>query len=295
MNARARLSVNPIAYWLDGGNVDRSTENLALAMNELSAIGYRYVKADVPSDMEAAAYLDWLAGYGMKPAITLFSASFADPTQHEAVAERARQLAAQQATFGLRYLMVSTMEGPDFDRMLHPAIGHGHDAETFRQVIEGIHLTCEAMQSEGVTAALHPHIGGRIETDAEIRQVLEAIDASLLKFAPDTGHMTWAGVDVADLIGDYADRVVALHLKDAFSAGIAKAKAEDLGYRQAQATRELWAEPGRGDIDFAEILKALPADFDGDFMIEVDVPSVPSKRESHQISYDWATFNLPIH
>jgi inosose dehydratase len=40
------------------------------------------------------------------------------------------------------------------------------------------------------------------------------------------------------------------------------------------------------------VVAAIPADYDGDFMIEVDEPSVESKRESHRISFDWARRRL---
>ena len=46
-------------------------------------------------------------------------------------------------------------------------------------------------------------------------------------------------------------------------------------------------------IDFAAVLAALPDDYDGDLMIEVDEPSTPTKRESHEISYAWAQRHLP--
>ena len=36
----------------------------------------------------------------------------------------------------------------------------------------------------------------------------------------------------------------------------------------------------------------IPEDYDGDFMIEVDVPSVESRLESHRISYAWAKRHL---
>jgi hypothetical protein len=32
----------------------------------------------------------------------------------------------------------------------------------------------------------------------------------------------------------------------------------------------------------------------GDFMIEIDEPSVDSRFESHRISYEWARHNLPV-
>jgi len=33
----------------------------------------------------------------------------------------------------------------------------------------------------------------------------------------------------------------------------------------------------------------MPADYDGDYMIEVDEPSVDSRYDSHKMSYTWAS------
>ena len=41
------------------------------------------------------------------------------------------------------------------------------------------------------------------------------------------------------------------------------------------------------------MLAAIPSGYDGDFMIEVDEPSVDSKFESHRISFEWAQRTLP--
>ena len=38
----------------------------------------------------------------------------------------------------------------------------------------------------------------------------------------------------------------------------------------------------------------MPADYDGDFMIEIDEPSVESRYESHRMSFEWAQKHLPI-
>ena len=40
--------------------------------------------------------------------------------------------------------------------------------------------------------------------------------------------------------------------------------------------------------DFDAVVAALPANFDGDLMIEVDEPSVESRYESHRMAFDWA-------
>ena len=45
-------------------------------------------------------------------------------------------------------------------------------------------------------------------------------------------------------------------------------------------------------MDFDAVLAAIPATYDGDFMIEVDEPSVDSKADSHRMSFAWATMFL---
>ncbi|WP_160148695.1 sugar phosphate isomerase/epimerase family protein [Amycolatopsis alkalitolerans] len=148
------------------------------------------------------------------------------------------------------------------------------------------------MRSEGVTAALHQHVGGWVETKHEVRAVLGDIGPDLLAFGPDVEHLAWAGVNVPSFLRAYADRIVAVHLKDLFTAGVTCAATDELDYRRATRPGRIWAEPGRGQLDLAGCLAALPDRFDGDLMIEVDVPAL-RLRESHQTAYDWALAVLP--
>lgn len=288
-----RLAVNPIAYWLAGGVPDRTTRVLGPAFAELAELGYTAVKADVPDDMAAPDYLPWLASFGLAPALSLFSGAFADRAGHAAAAEAARLFAARQAGFGQRHCMISTIEPPGSGRMAHPAVGHGFDPARLAVVVEGIERCCAAMRAEGVTAALHPHVGGWVETEHEVRTVLDAIGPDLLAFGPDTGHMAWAGMDVPAVLRDYAPRIVGVHLKDVFRAGVERARAADLDYHAATRPGRIWAEPGLGQVDLAGCLAAFPPGFAGDYMIEVDVPSVPL-RECHRIAFEWARAHLPV-
>jgi inosose dehydratase len=188
--------------------------------------------------------------------------------------------------------MISTIEPPGSPRRAHPAVGRGFDPDRLEVVVDGIALCCTAMRDEGVTAALHPHVGGWVETEHELRAVLDGVGPDLLAFGPDTGHMSWAGMDVPAVLLDYADRIVGVHLKDTFAAGITAAAADDLDYQMATEPGRIWAEPGLGDVDLTACLAAFPADFAGDYMIEVDVPSLPL-RDCHQVAYDWALATLP--
>jgi inosose dehydratase len=288
-----RLAVNPIAYWLATGTPDRSTATLGAAFAELADIGYRAVKADVPTDMRPEDYLTWLAGFGLAPSVGLFNGSFDDPKTHRETAEQARRFAAVQARFGLTVCMISTIEPAGSARRRHPAIGADHRAERLAMVIDGVAAACEAMHAEGVRGALHSHVGGWIETESEVRTVLDAIGPGLLGFGPDTGHLAWAGADVPALLAHYAERLVAVHLKDVFAEGVRRAVADDLDYHEATLPGRLWAEPGSGQVDLPGCLAAFPADYTGDYMIEIDVPSVPTRR-AHEIAYGWAREHLPL-
>lgn len=290
--AGPRLAVNPISYWLNGGEVDRSTENLGKAFEELAEIGYTVVKADVPSDMAAQDYLPWLQSFGLRPGLSLFNGVFSRPELHREVAEDAKRFAGVQAELGLEVAMISTME-PECSRRTHPGIGHDFDAERLRIIVDGVRASAEAMRSEGIKAALHPHVGGWIETEHEVRTVLDEVGPDLLAFGPDTGHMAWAGMDVPGVLNEYSERIVGVHLKDVFQTGVDLARVEELTYFDATRPGRLWAEPGRGDLNLLACIQAFPADFAGDYMIEVDVPSV-GRRQCHQIAFDWAAHNLRL-
>ena len=91
----------------------------------------------------------------------------------------------------------------------------------------------------------------------------------------------------------YADRLGGLHIKDVFPDHLDRKSEEPRSYHELTATKRLWCEPGLGVVDFAAVLSALPDDYDGDFMIEIDEPSGDSRFESHRISYEWAVRHLP--
>ena len=67
-----------------------------------------------------------------------------------------------------------------------------------------------------------------------------------------------------------------------------------MGYQELSATKRLWAEPGHGVVDFDAVIAAMPEKYDGDYMIEIDEPSVDSRHESHRLSFEWARHALNL-
>jgi inosose dehydratase len=283
-----RIAANPIPYWAAAG---KTREVFEEAFRDFQEIGFTAVKADVPEGMSAASYADWIASYGLAPSLSLFSSPFDETVDLIAEAERARRFAADQVALGLDRTMISSMSVPA--RMAAPAIGADFDAGRLARAIDACGTICQVLQAEGLRPLHHSHVGGVFETEPEIVALLDTLGPAVIGFGPDTGHLRWAGIEPAAFISRYADRLGGIHLKDCFPDLLSPASRAGLSYHAAQRTKRLWAEPGRGVVDFGAVLAAIPPDYDGDYMIEVDEPSVPSKRESHQISYDWATRTLP--
>ena len=281
-----RVAANPIPYWVRDGQVDKSTKVFEQAFADFADIGFTAVKADVPEGMPAAEYAAWIGSYGLAPSLSLFSSPFDETIDITDEMERAKRFAADQVELGLDRTMISSMAIPA--RMAQPAIGADFDEDRLELAIENCGIICQVLQSSGLRALHHSHIGGVFETESEITRLLDTLGPDVIGFGPDTGHLRWAGIDPAAMIRRYADRIGGIHIKDCFPDYLDPASRQGLGYHELGATRRLWAEPGLGVVDFDAVVAAMPAGYDGDYMIEIDVPSVDSRYDSHKLSYDWA-------
>jgi inosose dehydratase len=283
---RPRVAANPIPYWVRDGVVDKSKEVFDQAFADFQAIGFTAVKADVPEGMTAQDYADWIAGYGLAPSLSLFSSPFDETIDVKREVERAKAFAADQVALGLDRTMISSMSLPA--RMAEPAVGAGFDEDRLQLAIENVGIVCQALAAEGLRPLHHSHVGGVFETEQEITRLLDTLGKDVIGFGPDTGHLRWAGIDPAALIGRYADRIGGIHIKDCFADYLDPAARTGMSYHEVSATKRLWAEPGLGVVDFEAVIAAMPERYDGDYMIEVDVPSVDSRYDSHKLSFEWA-------
>lgn len=281
-----RVAANPIPYWNRDGKVDKSKEVFDQAFADFADIGFTAVKADVPEGMSATEYADWIGSYGLAASLSLFSSPFDETIDIVDEIERAKRFAADQVALGLDRTMVSSMAVPA--RMAQPAMGADFDKDRFALAVENCGVVCQVLQSEGLRPLHHSHVGGVFETEDEIVQLLDTLGPHIIGVGPDTGHLRWAGVDPAAFIRRYADRIGGIHIKDCFADYLDPAARTGMSYRELSATKRLWAEPGRGVVDFDAVIAAMPEDYDGDYMIEVDEPSVDSRYDSHKLSFEWA-------
>lgn len=285
MTFARRTAINPLPWILGDMAYRLDREVLRQAMSEVAAVGFTNFTVELPADVTASEYGMLLAEYQLAAAPGYFSAAFQDREQHAAAVEGIRRHASAHVELGLDTAFIAADLVPE--RIAAPALGVAPDAERTKVIAEGLALAAEAGRQEGVRYGLHPHVGSTVEVEDEVRGVLDATAGSALWFGPDTGHLHWAGMRAENLIGDYSDRVLAVHLKDVDDAAALVAKQRGDDYMAATGVTKVWAEPGRGNVDFDAVLRALPSGFDGWFVIEVDVPKTGTAAESSAISLDF--------
>jgi inosose dehydratase len=287
--ANFRVGLNPLPWVLGADGFNLTEPVLRTAFAEIRTTPFRGIHADPPPGLDAASYRALLTEYGLEPAPGYFSADFHTADRRDLV-EAAGRHAATQAELGNTEVFLAAGLTPE--RIAHPSIGYGGDT-LLPRVIEGIAAAAEAITSEGVVPALHPHVGSTVETESEIRAVLDAVPASILAFGPDTGHLAWTGITPATMMAQYADRIVAAHLKDVHLGQAQAARDADVTYFDATVTKfTVWTEPGRGDVDLLAAVAALPETFTGWLIVEVDVPEADTNLASTELSAEWITTQL---
>jgi len=111
----------------------------------------------------------------------------------------------------------------------------------------------ELGRQAGVAVAVHPssHHATLLFDRADYDQFFARLDASLVAWVPDTGHLLRGHPDMLDTLRTYRDRVLYLHLKDADASGD-------------------WAMLGEGVCDTAAVLAIVRASprFNGWLVLE---------------------------
>lgn len=202
-----------------------------------------------------------------------------------------RRRAEESNYMGLDRVFLAADMSPGRPRVETAAgIGHHHDDARLDRVANFIGEAAEVLRAEGVTAALHNHVGSWIETAEEIEYVLDAVPADLLSIGPDLGHLAWAGVDVLSWVRAHAPRISDVHVKDVDLEVAASVRSKPTPYFEATG-RTLLLEPGLGMLPLVETLAALPEGFTGSVIIEVDHPTMDPFASAQQ-SWAWVEANF---
>ncbi len=128
------------------------------------------------------------------------------------------------------------------------------------------------LAAEGFKLCYHHHMGGIVESRADIGNFMDHTGASVnLLF--DTGHLTWAGCDPVEVARTYKTRISHIHCKDVRLDIMAKSKAGDWSFLDSIVGMGdeigIFTIPGRGSVDYVNVFKEL-AGYSGWVVLEAE-------------------------
>ena len=148
-----------------------------------------------------------------------------------------------------------------------PSAGDADDLtdEQLRQLADTWSAVGAATAQHGVKTALHVDFLSSLRTAGALDRVLELSDAAAVGLAVDTAELTVAGIDPAELVRRFPDRIWHVQFKDALAldeAGEYRQPHAEYSVRQRGGVREIprwFAEPGvdGGLVNFGQVHTAL--------------------------------------
>ena len=141
------------------------------------------------------------------------------------------------------------------------------DDDGWRNLAANVNAIEAIAASDGLTVALHPHVGTLVETDEQVRLALDRLDVG---WCLDTGHLLIGGTDPVAFVRDHGDRIVHAHLKDVDTSIAARVRSGELSF-QAATKLGLFVPLGQGDAGVAAAMNELARHgYDGWLVLEQD-------------------------
>jgi inosose dehydratase len=96
----------------------------------------------------------------------------------------------------------------------HPDRAPTLPEEDWNRMMRHIRALSERASKFGVRAVIHPHAGGYIEFEDEIKRLLKDIPYEIAGLCLDTGHLYYSKMDPVQWLKDNKDRLDYIHFKD---------------------------------------------------------------------------------
>lgn len=263
----------PLSWGVFEGEDERNPP-WAAVLDEIAQAGYRHLELGpigfLPEDPRVLERE--LARRGLSLTAGFVYEHMHDPAEGDVVLRNARRVCEVLAALGGRYLVVIDRMVPERQR----TAGRSEEAERLspdaaRAMFSTIATVAEVAAGEfGLRPVLHPHCGTYIEFEDEIEQALAALEPRTIGLCVDTGHSAVAGMQAAELVGRYADRVEYFHFKDVDATALRRLHDEGLEFDEALGVG-LFCPLGRGVVDFVALRESLrQIGFDGLATVEQD-------------------------
>lgn len=227
--------------------------DLGFSATELGSLGYFPTEPNALEELLSSRNLSLIGGF---VPLVLHDAERLDATWTSA-----REAAELLAGGGGEFFITSPISAPD--DWANPGISADEQSclAASLQALDGL------VAEYGLTQTMHPHLGTMVETEDEIRHVLDNTDISL---CVDTGHFTLGGFDPLQAVTEHRDRVGLVHLKDVDPAVGARFRSRELSLMEA-VQAGMFPPLGRGDVAIDQIVTTLESSgYQSWYVIEQD-------------------------
>jgi myo-inosose-2 dehydratase len=269
MASRVRFGVNPIGWTNDdllelGGDTPLET-----CLAEARAAGYAGIELGRKFPRRTAELRPILDRHGLALVSGWYSARLRDRPAKVELAEAEAHLELL-AAMGCGVVIVAETTGAvhrDRGAALsrRPRLADG-DWDRFGEALTEM---AEATAARGLRLAYHHHMGTVVETEAEVDRLM-AVTGAAVGLLLDTGHLTYAGADVAGVARRHGRRIVHVHAKDVRPAVLADARRRDRSFLDA-VVAGVFTVPGDGCVDYGALLPILrDAGYAGWLVVEAE-------------------------
>jgi len=254
-NLQVRIGINPISWSNDDLPSLGGETPLEVALAEGAAIGYRGFELGNKFPREPQALRRVLEPHGLALVSGWYSGRLARRSAADeiaAVGPHLTLLAEGGADVMVYGEVADSIQGASVPLYKRPRFTHADQWREYgRRVSEFARYTLE----RGVRLAYHHHMGAYVQAPEDVDRLIENTgDEVGLLF--DSGHMTFAGGDAAQMLERHAARVCHVHCKDARPQVIGLARNRDWSFLEA-VINGAFTVPGDGAVDFAALIGIL--------------------------------------
>lgn len=275
-----KLANAPCSWGIEFAN-NPANPSWQTVLDEMSGAGFKATELGplnyLPTDETALA--DALNSRGLELIAGTVFKHLHDPERRQETLDYTRAtcevLKPQRGSY---MVIIDHVSSPRTDEAGQQATATRLNDAQWNEMMITIRQVAEICLEYGVMPVLHPHAGTYIEYRDEVDRAMADLDAGLVKLCIDTGHCTYAGIDPAELIRTYGERVAYIHFKDIQAQVLEQVVANSTDFYTAIG-QGVFCPLGQGCVDFDAVRENLEAiGYRGWITVEQDVD--PTKDNS---------------
>ena len=249
------IGINPISWSNDDLPALGGETSLEVALTEGKAIGYQGFELGNKFPRESAALREVLARHGLALVSGWYSGRLAQRSVEAEIAaadSHLRLLADNGATVVVYGEVADSIQGTPVPLFKRPRLVQ---EQQWAEYAEKLNAFARHTLARGLRTAYHHHMGAYVETPADV-DCLMALTSDDVGLLFDSGHITFAGGDAAEVLARHAGRVCHVHCKDVRPEVIRLARNRNWSFLQA-VINGAFTVPGDGAIEFRPLLDIL--------------------------------------